>query len=217
MDARGVDRELRAKIWLTLPDYGFQSRASRVAWRYGEGVDLVEISSVGSSWDAVGCTSFSISARVAAIPVFIKPQRPIPQWDAKPRPHYWHCQLQLGLRKSLSQPWFHPFAEPQRNLPRSFALHREGLNQVLRRDVHDRSDIWFIKDDGSNVDAVMGDLLAAIEGEGLAVLQRFHDPNAVIKMALAGELGASPGSPAAKEVIRAARDFLAANPDRLSR
>lgn len=216
MDARAVDRELRAKIWPTLRHQGFQSRASRIAWRYGEGADLVEISSVGSSWDAIGCTSFSISARVGAIPIFIKPQQPIPERDGKLRPHYWHCQLQWGLRKSLSQPWFHPFAEPQRGLPRGFALHREGLKQVLRRDVHDRPDIWFIKHDGSNVDAVMDDLLAAIEGEGLAVLQRFHDPNAVIKMTLAGELGPNPGSPAANELIRAARDFLAVKPDRLS-
>jgi hypothetical protein len=87
---------------------------------------------------------------------------------------------------------------------------------VLRRDVHDRPDIWFIKDDGSNVDEVMDDLLAAIEGEGLAVLERFHDPSAVIKMAQVGELGARPGSPAANELIRSAREFLTANPNRLS-
>jgi hypothetical protein len=86
------------------------------------------------------------------------------------------------------------------------------LKQVLRRDVHDRPDIWFIKEDGSNVGDVMDDLVAAIEGDGLSVLQRFHDPNAVIKMARAGELGARPGSPAANELVRAARDYLAGGP-----
>ena len=141
----------------------------------------------------------------------------MPERDGEPRPHYWHCQLQWGLRKSLSQPWFHPFAEPARDLPPSFALHREGLKQVLRRDIHDRPDIWFIKEDGSNIDEVMDDLIDAIEGEGLAVLARFHDPNAVIKMALAGELGSRPPSPASNELVRAARDFLAASPDRLGR
>jgi hypothetical protein len=87
MDARAVDRELRAKVWPQLRRHGFQSRASRIAWRYTEGMDLVEISSVGSSWDAIGCTSFSLSARVAAIPIFIKPQQPIPQREGEPRPH----------------------------------------------------------------------------------------------------------------------------------
>jgi len=216
MDARAVDRQLRAKIWPLLRLHGFLRRASRIAWRYENGVDLVEISSVGSSWDAVGCTSFSISARVAAMPPFVKPPKQTPERDGQLRPHYWHCQLQWGLRKSLSQPWFHPFAEPHRDLPRSLALHREGLKQVLRRDVHDRTDIWFIKEDGSNVDEVMDDLIAAIEGEGMAVLARFHDSNAVIKMVLAEELGARPNSPAANELIRGALEFLSTNPERLS-
>jgi len=87
---------------------------------------------------------------------------------------------------------------------------------VLRRDVHDRTDIWFIKEDGSNVDEVMDDLIAAIEGEGMAVLARFHDSNAVIKMVLAEELGARPNSPAANELIRGALEFLSTNPERLS-
>jgi len=151
------------------------------------------------------------------MPTFVKPLKQLPERDGEPRPHYWHCQLQWGLRKSLSQPWFQPFAELERDLPPTFALHREGLKQVLRRDVHDRPDIWFIKEDGSNIDEVMDDLLAAIEGEGLAVLARFNDPNSVIRMALAGELGPRPGSPAANQLIRGARDFLAANPDHLSR
>jgi len=71
-------------------------------------------------------------------------------------------------------------------------------------------------DTGSNVDEVIDDLLAAIKVEDLGVLQRFHDPNAAIRMALAGELAAHPGSPAANELIRAARNFLATNPDHLS-
>jgi len=94
MDARAVDRQLRAKIWPLLRLHGFLRRASRIAWRYGNGVDLVEISSVGSSWDAVGCTSFSISARVAAMPPFVKPPKQTPERDGQLRPHYWHCQLQ---------------------------------------------------------------------------------------------------------------------------
>jgi hypothetical protein len=86
------------------------------------------------------------------------------------------------------------------------------LKQVLRRDVHDRPDIWFIKEDGSNVGEVMDDLVDAIEGDGLSVLERFHDPNAVIKMVRAGELGARPDSPAANQLARAARDYLAGGP-----
>jgi len=48
MDARAVDRELRAAIWPVLRTRGFEARASRVTWRYTRGVELVEIPSVGS-------------------------------------------------------------------------------------------------------------------------------------------------------------------------
>src|SRR5690348_1728037 len=133
---------------------GFTRRTSRVAWRDRVNVELLEIQSVGAHWDAVGCTSFSISAWVAALPPWLSSTAKVDSRDGRLRPHYWHCALSRQLRKTLDQPWFHPFAEARPNLPSPMRMHREGLMHVSRREVHDRDDIWFIKKDGSNLDEV---------------------------------------------------------------
>jgi hypothetical protein len=210
VDTRSVDRELRATIWPAMRKQGFNARASRIAWRYATGVELVEISSVGRYWDELGCTPFSLTARVGAIPRFVRPRLRIPERNGQLRPRYWHCDpLHWGIRKTLSQPWFHPFAQsPQPNVLPGIARHREGMMKVLRRDVHDRPDVWFVREDGSNLGEVISDLLAVIEGEGLAMLQQFSNPEAVIGLVQSGKLICRPESPVAKELVGQARAYL---------
>lgn len=132
----------------------------------------------------------------------------------------WHCDpLRLLLHKNLSQPWFEPFAGPPKSsLPQSMVLHREGLKHVIRRDVHDRADIWFIKEDGSNFGEVIEDLLGVITGEGFRVLDQFVDPNEASRMVRSGRLMPRPDSPGANELVSAARSFIAeqARSDHLS-
>lgn len=212
MDARGVDRELRRTIWPALRAKGFDSRATRVAWRYTRGVELVEIPSV-LGWDQIGCTSFSVTAWVATLPVWVEPKFAIPEKDGRLRPHYWHCDpLKIGLEKSIDQPWFRPFsAPPNPRLPRSMVLHREGLMKVVRRDIHDRPGVWFVKEDGSNIAEVMEDLLRVITTEGLRMLDALTDPMAAMQMVQAGRLTPRPGSPAARDLVQAARKFLDAD------
>jgi hypothetical protein len=41
-------------------------------------------------------------------------------------------------------------------------VHREGLMQVIRRDAHDRPDIWFVRVDGSNLDESISDLVRVV-------------------------------------------------------
>jgi hypothetical protein len=82
------------------------------------------------------------------------------------------------------------------------------LKQVIRRDTHDRPDVWFVKDDGSNLDEVIQDLLQVVSSIGLPLLDAFHDPVAVIAMAEGGELNSSPDSPAARDLIDQARQAL---------
>jgi hypothetical protein len=80
--------------------------------------------------------------------------------DGRLRPHYWHCRLQSGLAKTLDQPWFRPFsAPPNPRLPASFRKHREGLMRVMRRDTHDRPDIWYVREDGANLAENVHDLV----------------------------------------------------------
>jgi hypothetical protein len=208
VDVRAVNRELRSSLWPALRRYGFEAHTDRTGWRYWEGgVDVLDVSSIGAQADGCGCTTYSFGATVGSIPQFMADP---PPWskarDGQPRPHYWDCQLMLALTKTLSQPWFHPFSAPLRSgLPRSQQLHREGLMRVLRRDVHDRNDIWFVREDGSNLSEVVMDLLSVLERDGLRMLDRFHDPCSVIDMVEAGDLAPRPGSPAALDIIDKAR------------
>jgi hypothetical protein len=126
--------------------------------------------------------------------------------DGRPRPHYWHASLQFDLVKSLTQPWFHPFATPPKpTLPQPMRLHREGLMRVLRRDVHDRPDIWFVLENGSNLAETVADLRSAIIHQGLPRLDRFHDPCEVVKIVHADELPRTrAGSSAAEAIVTVA-------------
>ena len=132
-----------------------------------------------------------------------------PAWSVKngqARPRHPDCQLKIRLAKTLSQPWFIPFASsPKPTTPLSFVQHRRGLQSVLRRDRHDRPDIWFVKDDGSNLDEVIADLWHVTESIGLPVLDRLHDPCAVIEMVLDRTLVSDPTSMAATDILDAAR------------
>ena len=160
MDVRDVDRALRSTIWPRLKARGFAVRTDRVAWRYGpKAIDVVEITTVGALADSVGCTSFSFGATVASMPEYLA-SSPVPAGkDGRPRPHYWHCQLRRTLSKSLRQPWFRPFGRPvSPGTTPAMLKHREGLKQVIRHDVHDRSDTWFVLEDGSNLDQDLEDL-----------------------------------------------------------
>lgn len=161
MDVRDVNRALRASLWSTLREHGFESRTTRAGWRYWDGgVEVLDVQSIGAGADAVGCTSYSFGAHVGSAPGYL-PRSPRISLgpDGRLRPHYWNCPLNVTLNKSLTQPWFKAFGrEPARPLTDAAAKHREGLRQVLRSDVHDRPDIWYVLEDGSNLDAVVEDL-----------------------------------------------------------
>ena len=205
---REVNRALRQKFWPVLEKKGFNEHTDRVGWRRNPGViDVVELSSVGAHSDIIGCTSFSISACVAAH----SPWMPtIARLRETPlRPHYWDCDpFVRHLDKQLKQPWFAPFTRPPENLTPPMRAHRAGLEHVVRRDVHDRSDIWFVLEDGSNLDEVLQDLTATVVEVGLATLGRFNQPKLAIEMVLQGELTSGPESPIGQEVLKAARAEL---------
>ena len=59
-------------------------------------------------------------------------------------------------------------------------------------------------EDGTNLDQDLRDLAAVVREDGLAVLERFHNPEEVIQMATKGELRTAPMSPASQKVVEAA-------------
>jgi hypothetical protein len=208
MDIKAVNKALRSDLWTFLRARGFELRTDRSAWRYLDGsVDVIDIQSVGASnADACGCTTYSFNAFIASIPSFQPTPPGCIDKDGRVRPHYWNCNLQMTLNKTLQQPWFTPFVrQPSSNTPASFLSHRAGLTKVLRRDRHDRPDIWFVLEDGSNLGEVLEDLRNAVETVGLPMLDLFHDPCQVVGLLQDSTLYMQANSPAGIATIEAAQ------------
>jgi len=74
--------------------------------------------------------------------------------------------------------------------------------------MHDRPDVWFVFEDGSNLEKVVDDLLLAVTTDGRAFLERTHDAAAVLNMVSGRELVPRPGSSAEIAVVKAAEARL---------
>lgn len=211
IDAKDLNRALRAWVWPALKAHGFAERTDRVAWRYlGDDIDVVELQAVGQDADVIGCPSLSLSVFVATYPRFLPRTDRIPVRRGRLRPHYWHCDpFRRSMDKTISQPWFHPFSEPVswRMLP-SFRLHRDALRKLVNRAVHDVPDIWYMRTDGSNLDENLHDMTAVILGAGLALLDEWHDPRQVLQLIRTGTL-LNADSPHAHELIETIEAYLA--------
>ncbi|HJW49414.1 MAG TPA: hypothetical protein VJ726_08365 [Candidatus Limnocylindria bacterium] len=75
---------------------------------------------------------------------------------------------------------------------------------MLRKDAHDRTDIWFVREDGSNLSECVADLLLVIERDGLPLLGRLHDPCTVVEIVRDEGLPIRADSPAGRDLLRAA-------------
>jgi hypothetical protein len=208
IEVKDLNRQLRATLWPAIKAQGFSSRTDRVAWRYaGDDIDVVELQAVGQDATAVGCPPLSLSVHVAAYPPFLERDAQIPIRDGRLRPHYWHCDpFSRSMHKTIPQPWFRPFSETRdkRMLP-SFQLHREALSRLVDRAVHDVPDIWYMRDDGSNMDQNLEDLTTVVLSSGMDLLNQFHDPQQVLEMIRSGALlnAESPRAFYLKEAIEA--------------
>ena len=79
--------------------------------------------------------------------------------------------------------------------------------RVLRRDVHDRPDIWYVREDGSNLDEDFRDMTAVIMSEGLAFLSTIHDPVGVLSLLERGDIG-NRDSPRSFYLAESIRDYV---------
>jgi hypothetical protein len=80
--------------------------------------------------------------------------------------------------------------------------HREGLRAVLRADVHERPDIWYVLGDGSNLDEVVADLLQVVLST-IPDLASLRDPCLTSARLKSGEF-TNPESLHGSELIEAA-------------
>ena len=204
LDEKTLNRTLRTTLWAALKAHGFLARTERAAWRYSdENIDVVQLQAVGQYAEETGCPPLSLSTVIACYPAYIPADSNVPEKDGQPRPRYWHCHpFSAFLDKSLSQPWFSPFAQlrDRRTLP-SFRLHQEALKRLTDPAVHDRIDIWYMRDDGSNVDENCRDITSVVLTQGLRLLDRIHDPTQALALIDGGTLVPST-SPMASEVRR---------------
>jgi hypothetical protein len=211
-----LNRGLRNTLWPALKIQGFAERTERVAWRRVDGdIDVVKVQVVGQQADAVGCPPMSFSAYVACYPRFlVGTDQSVPAQQGGLRPHYWHCDpFNRAMDKTIEQPWFRPFGGPRpRSMLPSLRLHREGLMRVLRRDVHDRPDIWYVREDGSNLDEDVRDMTGAVLSGGLAFLSSMHDPVGVLNLLERGEIG-NPDSPRSFYLSETIREYLSREAD----
>jgi hypothetical protein len=175
-----------------LREVGFVERTERVAWRHtSAGTDVLTVHTAGGDAAACGCTRVSFGAIIACAPSFLTLERSPIGRDGLPHPHYWDCGLKITLEKTLAQPWFTPFADGIHAATPSMRAHLAGLAAVVRRDRHDRPDIWFVREDGSNLSETVADLRAVVAAVGLPMLDRFHDPCDVMELVRAGTTSVS--------------------------
>ncbi len=210
IESRDLNRRLRATLWPALKAHGFTERTERVAWRYaGDDIDVVELQAVGQNAEATGCPPLSLSVYVATYPRFLERDDGIPLRDGRLRPHYWHCDpFRVAMEKTLAQPWFRPFSERRDNRTlSSFRLHRDALKRLIDPKVHDRADIWYMRDDGSNLNENLRDLTAVVLTDGLALLDQFHDPHRALELIDSGEL-LVPTSPHAHRLRESIETYL---------
>jgi Domain of unknown function (DUF4304) len=154
MDSKVVGKELRRVVRPLLKDLGFTRFTGRTAWRFTEGATwVVNFQSFNAYLaEGVGCTTYSFCLNLGVhFDV-------VPSWagrEVSPTPHEAECAFRFTGLKTLSQPLFHPYG---------------------RTPAVDRHDVWFVRDDGTNLAEVVADARSIIEGPGLVTLQAYENP-----------------------------------------
>jgi len=157
MDGRLVGQALAKTIRPDLRALGFDKFQGRHAWRrHSLGVDVVSFSSMNAyTAEGVGCTSYSFGGEVAVYYPAIDEHAPV-EW---PRP--WHAHLRGSLGKTLRQPIFHPWGK---------------FGDAVEDWRKDRPDVWYVLEDGSNLDEVTDDALRAVMAVGIPFINLVGDP-----------------------------------------
>jgi hypothetical protein len=168
IDAKVVNRALREIVWPDLKRLGFSRRTPRSAWRdRPDAIQVVNFQSFNSYLaEAIGSTTYSFGVNLGVFyPAIAEQSSDAAFIPDELRPAEWHCQARKHLGKGIVQPneplsrrWFDPRA------PRS------SLGTWV-----DRPDVWYVLDDGSNLDVVVNDARDRIIEIGLPWLDRLSD------------------------------------------
>ena len=157
IEGRAVGRALSAVIKPALRERGFDRFQGRHAWRRSEfTVDLISFPSMNSyTADGVGCTSFSFGCEAGVYYPALAGTEPIA----------WPRGYDLTFRgfpvKTIRQPIFHPWG-----------VVPTGADEWRR----DRADVWYVLEDGSNLEEVVDDARRAAIEQALPFIDHHDDP-----------------------------------------
>jgi hypothetical protein len=154
MDSKFVDVHLRRIFWPELQAIGFR-RSGRTAWR--DRPHVVQVVCVQSFnryvADGIGATAFSFALPIGLFFPVIARNEPMSTFRGDvAKPAEWDCHARNHLGKGISQAGEWPPGP-----------------------LSDRPDIWYVKPDGSNVEAVVRDARGRILEDGIPWLERFSD------------------------------------------
>ncbi|MEQ7129214.1 hypothetical protein ABN034_32440 [Actinopolymorpha sp. B11F2] len=95
----------------------------------------------------VGCTTYSFTGEVGVFYLCFDPD--------KERPKDYELTFTATLGKTLRQPVFHPYGSPTTT---------------------DRPDVWYVMEDGRNLEDCARDAATCLMSQGLPFIDRFRDP-----------------------------------------
>jgi hypothetical protein len=165
VDGKIVGNELARIIRPSLRQLGFHKFQGRHAWRKHElNVDLVTFPSMNSYVAlGVGCTAYSFGCNVGVYyPALF-------EWEPVEWPRDYHLTFRGILGKTIRQPFFHPYDQPA-----------ESLEEWRR----DRADVWYVREDGSNLVEVVEDALRAVLDLGVPFIDRVDIPHEAMQSLL---------------------------------
>jgi hypothetical protein len=162
-----VNRVFRRVLYPALREAGFTKFKGRCAWRYGEDwLWALQIREVGNHFGSV--TGFPPMSLCGELGIFFPdfpspdPSRP----DSKPprdsdgldMPKPPQCQVRYPLQVQLDQ-------SPDRAA-------------LLTQSERDRDDVWYVRPDGSNIEAVIEDVRRSVIEWGIPLLQKPYNTRA---------------------------------------
>lgn len=150
IDSRFVTSALRSALRPVLKAAGFTAFTGKKAWRYDEHtIDHIAFLSMNDyTATGVGCTTFSFTGEAGVLYRALEPV-------TNERPAEYSLTFRGRLNKTVRQPIFHPYGQPEPT---------------------DRTDVWYVLPDGSNIDEVVTDAVKAATDQGIPWIDRLIDP-----------------------------------------
>jgi hypothetical protein len=143
--ASNLEQWMHALLWAPALGLGFTAPQDRTAWRYHVNrVDVVQVRSLGpKAADDLGASALSFCISLGIHAFASTWERELPLRNGKPQPAPVHCDLRLELRKAIPQ-------------------------LELRR-----TDVWFVRSDGTNLTATLADASHVLFTQGMTWFARF--------------------------------------------